>query len=352
MALLSELLQALAQSAVLVLVVVPLNIVVVLLQLVTSGFGLCGGKRRPAPKSILLTGATSGIGEALALEYAGPGVHLALTGRNAVALTTVQAACVAKGATVLTLIADVTDAAKLKAFVDRADAAAPLDLVIANAGVTENTAGKTDDIEGAARALFATNIDGLFNTIFPALVHMRARGRGQVALLASLASWNGLPGSGAYSATKAAVRMYGEALRAQLAREGVAVNVVNPGYVKSPMTDANPFPQPFKISMATAVAAIVRGLSYNVAQISFPAPTLLAVYALGALPYAVKDWLAAARVIPQIAYWRKRKAGKEGVAAKAADGLAASLAAPLAADAASEASAPRSSGSRGGARRR
>jgi NADP-dependent 3-hydroxy acid dehydrogenase YdfG len=283
-------------------------------------------------------------------------VTLALTGRNASALARVEAACKAQGAAaVLTLVSDVTDAAKLKAFINRADAAAPLDLVLANAGVTENTAGTAGDAEASARTLFATNVTGLFNTIFPALEHMRARRSGQVALLASLASWNGLTGSAAYSATKAAVRTYGEGLRAELAREGVAVNVINPGFVRSPMTDANPFPQPFKVSMAFAVRAIVGGLAADVPQISFPAPTLLAVYALGALPYAVKDFLARNRLVPQIAYMRNKRSAAAAAAAASSSVASgpgpAGLATPLAgADGGSSGAAGPRSGS--GTRRR
>ena len=119
----------------------------------------CGGSKRSKPTSIAITGATSGVGEALAVAYAAPGIHLALSGRNAAALAAVEKACTAKGAKVITRTFDVgSDSAATQAWLAAADAAAPVQLVIANAGITENTANLTsvDQLEAAARAVVRT----------------------------------------------------------------------------------------------------------------------------------------------------------------------------------------------------
>lgn len=288
-------------------------------------------KARPAPNCVLITGATSGIGEALAARYAGPGVTIAITGRQSDALQRTTEACVARGARVLAKRLDVTDAAGLAAWIREVDAAAPLELVIANAGVTERTTKTEDDLEAAARAVFAANIDGVVNTIFPALACMRARagagGRGQIALMASLASFGALTGSAAYCASKAAVRVYGDGLRATLAREGISVCTICPGYVATPMTALNKFSQPMKMTTAQAVEAIVHGLAYDHAHIAFPGPLYALTATLGALPSVVRHTLGAYRLLPQIAYLRK----SSKVAAPAGAGAAAAADAPAAA---------------------
>jgi len=139
------------------------------------------------------------------VHYAGAGVVLSLTGRNREALERVAALCRAKGATVATRAGGVADSPaagsgvrnEFAAWIRERDHAAPLDLVVANAGINEDTSGADKDLEGAARAIFSVNVEGVFNTIFPALEGMRARGSGQIALMASLASFGALTGSAA-----------------------------------------------------------------------------------------------------------------------------------------------------------
>ena len=142
-----------------------------------------------SPKSILITGASYGLGAAFAEAYAGPGVTLALTARSEDKLAGVRDACEAKGATVLLGAIDVTDRDAMAAFVEEADAAAPLDLVIANAGVSEASAGMAKDLEGSCRWLTDVNLVGVYNTVFPALDKMKERGHGQIALMSSLAGY-------------------------------------------------------------------------------------------------------------------------------------------------------------------
>src|ERR1700733_3551785 len=128
----------------------------------------------------------------------------------------------------------------------------PLDLVIANAGIGSGTG----DGQDATLAIFKTNIGGVLNTLYPALAPMRARGRGTIALMSSLASFRGLPGGAAYGASKAAVRILGEGLRGEYLKDGVKIAVIAPGYVVSPMTDRNSHAMPLLMPAERAAAII------------------------------------------------------------------------------------------------
>ena len=186
------------------------------------------------PRTILITGASSGIGEALALAYAAPGIFLALAGRDADRLGAVAEACIGGGARAATCTADVTHGAGLKAWIETVDEQTPLDLVIANAGTSAGTGGGAETA-AQARQILSVNVDGVLNTVLPVLPRMLARGRGQIALMSSLAAFRGLPGAPSYCASKAFVRVWGEALRPTCA-PGVQLSVICPGFVVSRMT--------------------------------------------------------------------------------------------------------------------
>ncbi|MDR3424985.1 MAG: SDR family NAD(P)-dependent oxidoreductase [Alphaproteobacteria bacterium] len=239
-------------------------------------------------RHILITGASSGIGAALATDYAAPGVRLALHGRNEERLSHVAEQARQRGADVLTHIGDVTDAKDMAAWVVGQDAEAPIDLLIASAGISGGTALFCESAD-QVKAIFAVNVTGVFNTVQPALSLMMQRKRGQIALLSSLAGFRGFPGAPAYCASKAAVRVYGEGLRGEMARHNVQINVVCPGFVKTPMTDVNPFPMPFLISAERAASLIRKGLAANCARIAFPLPMYIGVRFLTALPQPLID---------------------------------------------------------------
>ncbi|HZB90835.1 MAG TPA: SDR family NAD(P)-dependent oxidoreductase [Stellaceae bacterium] len=242
------------------------------------------------PRSLLITGASSGIGEALARRYAAPGVALALSGRDEARLAAVAEACRAKGAAVDFRALDVTDRAGLRAWIERVDDGHPLDLAIANAGISAGTGGTRED-EGAARRVFAVNLEGVLNTAYPVLARFLARGRGQIGLMSSLAGYRGLPTAPAYSASKAAVKALGEAWRVQLAPDGVRVSVICPGFVVTRMTARNHFAMPFLMPAERAAGIIARGLARNEGRIAFPWPTAAASWLLGALPASLSDAL-------------------------------------------------------------
>ena len=236
------------------------------------------------PRAILVTGASSGLGAALALAYAGPGVELALGGRNRDRLEEIAAQCRERGAGVELRVVDVTDAAAMGAWILEADEAAPLDLVIANAGISGGGVGEVAD-----RRMFAVNLAGVLNTVLPAIPAMQSRGRGQIAIMSSLAGFRGFPDTPAYSATKAAVKSWGEGLRGSLRGDGIGVSVICPGFIRTPMTDANPYPMPFLMSAERAAAIVRRRLARNHGRIAFPWPMYAIMWLIGALPPALSE---------------------------------------------------------------
>ena len=242
------------------------------------------------PGAILITGASSGIGAALARAYARPGAFLALAGRDRRRLDAVAAACRDGGARVTAEIVDVTDRAAMARWVGGTDDGHPLDLVIANAGTSAGTGtGGQGEDEEQTRALFAVNVGGVLNTVLPVIPRMRARKHGQIAVMSSVAGFRGLPGAPAYSASKAAVKAYGEALRGWLAADGVRVSVICPGFVKTPMTAGNRYPMPFLMQADRAAAVIRRGLARDKARIAFPRLMYWSMWLLGALPPSIAD---------------------------------------------------------------
>jgi len=243
-----------------------------------------------SPKHIVITGASNGLGKALALHYAAAGVTLSLSGRNEARLDDVAALCREKGADVNAQIIDVTNAKAMHEWLGGLDSALPVDLVIANAGISGGTG---DGIETTAqiRSIFDVNLTGVLNTIDPLLPFMLARKHGQIAIMSSLAGFRGFPGAPAYCASKAAVKSYGESLRGSLKHDGIAVNVICPGFVESAMTDVNDFPMPFKMSAERAAQIITKDLRKNKGRIAFPWPMLWMVRVLNILPDALTSRL-------------------------------------------------------------
>lgn len=245
-------------------------------------------------KNILITGASSGIGEAVALYLAAHGAeNLFLSGRNEQRLNDVAARCKAAGATVYPQVISVCDKEAMARWIKDCNQAAALDLVYANAGVStgEETAENVYNT-------FNTNVFGVLNTITPAAEIFAARADKTapktIAITASIAGYHGLPSCPSYSATKACVKAYGEALRGSLKPANIDVNVICPGFVKSRITDKNTCPMPFFMSAEKAAEIIVTRLEKNVGLIAFPWPMRLATWFLSILPNRLTDWIYAA----------------------------------------------------------
>ena len=237
------------------------------------------------PQTVLITGATGAIGSALALAYAAPGRVLVLHGRNTARLDEVAQACRARGARTETKALDVRDKAALTAWLDEAARRQPVDLVIVNAGtINVLRPGDKDEAREDVERVMDVNVRAAEATVNALLPHMQRRGSGQIALISSLLGWFGLPVAPAYSASKAALKRYGEGLREPLARDGIRVSVVMPGFVKSDMSDELHVPKLFMVSAEDAARRIKRGLENNEARISFPFPLNLGSWLLATLP--------------------------------------------------------------------
>jgi short-subunit dehydrogenase len=255
---------------------------------------LAGGLPRFAtPRHIGITGASSGIGAALALHYAAPDVTLALLARDAGRLEAVAGACRAKGAQVHVTLADVTSSMAMAEWIMRCESRMPLDLLLANAGLGGMAAlsGGAGETAAATARLFAVNLQGVANSVAPLLPAMIRRGTGQIAIIGSLAGMLGLPQSPSYSASKAAVATYGDALRRLAAPAGVAVSVVYPGFVNTPMSRGVPYRRLFLWDADRAARYIARRLSRGHGQIAFPWPMVALARFGRLLPYRWIDAL-------------------------------------------------------------
>ena len=243
-------------------------------------------------RSVLITGATGGIGGALAEVYAQAGNTLILQGRNGERLDELAELCINKGARVITQVLDLKNREQLLAWLNTIAEQEKLDLVIVNAGVNINIGDQGEgehwaDIEG----LIEVNIIAAMATVNAVLPSMRARGEGQIALISSLAAYFGLPVTPSYCASKAAIKAYGEGLRGWLAPEGIRINVVMPGYVESQMCHDMPGPNPFLWSADKAALTIKHRLERNQARISFPFPLNLGTWFLAVLPPSISEWI-------------------------------------------------------------
>lgn len=241
-------------------------------------------------RSVLITGASSGIGRALAEALAAPGVTLHLSGRDVARLEATEAACAARGAAVLTRVLDVRDEAAMREWIA---AAGRLDLAVANAGISAGTGGGVEP-PAQVRAVFDTNVGGVLNTVLPALDAMAAQPpgadglRGRIAVIASVAAFTGVAGAPSYSASKAAVQSWAEATDANERRRGIRVHAVCPGYVRTAMSLGNRFPMPMVISAEDAARRTLTGLVRGRTRIAFPFLIYAAARMVGALPPALR----------------------------------------------------------------
>lgn len=222
-------------------------------------------------KSIVITGASSGIGAALARSLAAPGRTLALLGRNTERLEAVASACQEKGATCRIASLDVSDTAGLSTFLEDVGRVTPIDLIIANAGILDGRAAdETVERGSVARRVLETNLLAAVDLIHLVLPSMQKNRRGSIVLVASLASLVPLPDAPAYSASKAGLLSYGLALRDAVGPEGIRVVVACPGFVATAMSDRHLGPRPGEISAEDAAERILDGLGRNTAMIGFP----------------------------------------------------------------------------------
>ncbi len=216
-------------------------------------------------KRVFITGASSGIGAALAMLYARQGAQLGLVGRRHDVLLALKNSLPGEHRV---YALDVRDRGALHAAARDFLAQGRVDVVIASAGISAGTLTEEPDDYAVFEAIVATNLNATVATFEPFIASMKRQGAGRLVGVASVAAVRGLPGAGAYSASKAAVRAYCESLRVELSLTGVGVVTLAPGFIQTPMTAHNPYKMPFLMPAerfaALAARAIDRGASYKV----------------------------------------------------------------------------------------
>ena len=236
-------------------------------------------------RNIVITGAGSGIGAALAEQFAAPGINLGLIGREIPKLEKITSKCREAGADVEMVSIDVRNRDALRQWLNGFDDRHAIDLVIASAGITIPLA--RSGLHEPAVDLFDimdTNYTGTMNTIFPVIDRMQSRNKGHIAVISSLSAYHGIPGFPAYSASKAALLNYLQGVRGRLAAAGINLSVICPGYIQTPMTAKLPGIKMMVIPVEKAAATIIRGLQRRKALIAFPLILRLGLWLLNILP--------------------------------------------------------------------
>ena len=244
-------------------------------------------RAKPSDGIAWVTGASSGIGRAVAVELARRGWRVALSARRVAKLETLAAEIAAMGGSASVHAGDVTDRAVMASLVAGIEAElGPIALALLNAG--GNFPSPRGELVGENfRRTVALNADGVLNSLEPLLPLMSARRAGQVAVMASVAAYGGLPTAASYCMAKAGVVAMCEALKFDLDRVGVTMQVICPGYVRTPLTDTQKQPKTFMIEADDAARRICDGLARGGFEIAFPRPMVWIVKALQALPYPI-----------------------------------------------------------------
>lgn len=243
--------------------------------------------RRFDDTQVLITGASAGIGRALAEVLARPGITLGLVARRTERLEEISAELQSRGARVFTYTADVTDAERMaEVGLGFAGQAGGVTHVIANAGISRGdqlSAG----VSGQMAEIIAINVQGVIHTLAPLIPGMMARGRGHLIAIGSMAGFRGLPDKAAYCASKAAVKTLMDGFRPMLRRHGIRVTTICPGWVESEMTADNPYPMPFKLPADRAARLILKAIARGRRTYILPWQMRLAAPLLSRVP----DWM-------------------------------------------------------------
>lgn len=246
-------------------------------------------------KNALITGASSGLGRALAIELAKDGVKVFVAARRKEELDALVYEIKDLGGEAEALVLDVTDTVTLvetiRALDKRVDG---LDLVVANAGIGVSVSGKHMTFE-SIESILRVNLMGAVATLTAVLPAMVERNRGHLVGISSLARARGLPKHAAYCASKAGLSTFLESLRLDLAKTNLIVSNVDPGFIRTPMTAPNKHPMPFMKEPRDAAVAIWKGLKRGSPQIRFPLPMILASTMLGVLPDPIYDLIFSSR---------------------------------------------------------
>jgi short-subunit dehydrogenase len=243
-------------------------------------------------KVVLITGASSGIGRALALELGKRGARLGLTARRGEELLRLAEEVGRAGGEALALPADVRDPEALKAAAERVrERWGRVDVLVANAGMSTTTAGTRLDA-GEVGNVISINVLGVVNSVAAVLPGMLERGAGHLVAISSLASYRGMPKSGAYSASKAAVSTFFESLRVDLRKSHIDVTTIHPGFIRTPMTAGRKKKLPFLLEPDDAACRIIKAIERRARTYAFPWQLASLVRVLRHMPGTLYDRLA------------------------------------------------------------
>ena len=248
--------------------------------------------------TVWITGASSGLGAGLALRMARAGRLVAASARREEELKDL-ADKVGGGGAIYPVALDVQDADAVEAAVARMERdIGPIEQAVLNAGTHKPVASHKLDTRDF-RHLIEVNLMGTVNCLGAVIPRMVARKKGRIAVVASVAGYRGLPTSAAYGMTKAGLINMAEALRVELALHGITVQIVNPGFVRTPLTDKNPFPMPFLMEPDSAAEAFFRGLQTDRFEIVFPRRFAYIMKVLRLLP-APLAFAITRRMVPEV----------------------------------------------------
>ena len=243
-------------------------------------------------KVVMVTGASSGIGRGVAVELSRRGAKLGLVARRTETLQEIVSEFESRGGKALAVPGDVQDALAVRAAADRfREQLGPIDVLIANAGI-----GSTNDSAelraSEVAGVINVNVIGAANSVAAVVPEMVARGRGQLVVISSLAAYRGLPKSAAYCASKAGVSAFFESLRLDLQPRGIAVTIIHPGFIKTPLTAGRHAQMPFLMELDVAVEKILRAIEKKKKSYAFPWQLASIVRAGMIMPTSMYDWIS------------------------------------------------------------
>lgn len=244
-------------------------------------------------KTVMITGASSGIGKGLAQALGSRGARLGLLARRQNLLDEIVNEMRLRGGKAFAVSADVRDADEMKAAADRIRSQlGPIDILIANAGIgTSNHISQLDPVHAAN--VISINMLGAANSLAAVVPQMVERGKGQLVAISSLAAYRGLAKSAAYCASKAAMSAYFESVRIDLRGTGVGVTIIHPGFIKTPLTAGRDAKMPYLMELDEAIPKIVSAIEKGKKSVAFPWQLATVVRAGMLMPTFMYDWIAA-----------------------------------------------------------
>ncbi|MEH6727541.1 MAG: SDR family NAD(P)-dependent oxidoreductase [Hyphomicrobiales bacterium] len=248
-------------------------------------------RAKPSDGVAWITGASSGLGYHVAKNLAASGWTVAATARSADDLQELADACNSLSGRIIPMPGDVTDQSAMSDIAENLVAShGGIALIILNAGVYLPLRASELKLADFDKTI-AVNLNGVTNCLVPCLNHMREAGRGQIAIVSSVAGFGGLPTSAAYGATKAGLTNMAESLKFDLDLLNIHIQIVHPGFIDTPATQSNPFPMPFLMEVEDAANRLVDGLLSSGFEITFPKRFTWGLKLINLLPYPVYFWI-------------------------------------------------------------